>query len=235
MRSAACARLLGRAWDLAQRDPAEAAALGGPIAELLSVSSLGTMPPDEVLTWARRGLAGGDGTVSAMMICHALAQAGRLDVAFDEMTALLGRTTSRQQATDARLGRGIVGVWRNDLEQARRDLGDVLASPAEASLIGHVHASSYLAEIELRLGRLAEAVDLAETTVSLIEDADSRWLEPLPRTVAAVGRARLGDFDEARQHAAAIGQVADVHGHDTGPRRSRARVARNRQSSPRSR
>ena len=109
------------------------------------------------------------------------------------------------------ISRGIVAVWANDLEHARVELATPIRSRSE-TLLQAVNARSYLAETHYRAGRLSEAADLAETTVTLTDDAQTVWLAPLPLGVAAFALAAAGELERARRHAGAAAELAAMTG-----------------------
>src|SRR5690606_8012516 len=114
------------------------------------------------LAWARRALKeAGPGSARATALAHGLAITGRLGEAVGEMTAILEGAERPEEAADARLGRGIVRLWSNDLEGAEADLGAVAAFSEQSDLYANINARSYLAEVAIRRGAPAEAAGLA--------------------------------------------------------------------------
>ena len=203
-------RWLERASRQAERDPA-GDAIAGPVAETLAVVAVGDLRQDEAITWARRALHAPAATAAATLLCNAYAIDGSFAIAEREMDALLGGPLALPRELDARTGRGIVRLWANDLEGARRDLEQVCAAGVEHGVLHtRVNAGSFLAEVLLRLGSLAEALDTAEATAELTDDADAVWLGPLPHSVAAFALAARGEVGRARAHAAAATDLADA-------------------------
>ena len=205
--------LLTRAWEQARSEP-RAAALAAPAADLLAILALHQRRPAETSAWARRALdAGGESTTSATLLCHGLALEGGFGAAEAEMTALLAEDARPAVALDARLGRGMVRVWANDLEGARDDLEQVAALiEARGSFLADADARAFLAETDFRAGRWADALDRAEAAASLVDDAGEVWLVALPHGVAASVNAALGRLDEARAHADAARSAAEATG-----------------------
>jgi DNA-binding CsgD family transcriptional regulator len=204
--------LLEQAWSQAGDDPAGAAVLG-PVAELLGLIAISSLDAENVTLWARRALAfGGLTSLPATALAHGLAIGGSLVGAIEEMTQIMDSHPSAALAADARLGRGMVRIWANDLAGASSDLQSVASLAARTSFLSHVMSHAYLAELALREGRVAEAVDLAESTTSMVHDADATWLAPLPAGIAACALAMRGEFDRARMHAQTATVVADATG-----------------------
>ncbi|HET9609558.1 MAG TPA: AAA family ATPase [Acidimicrobiales bacterium] len=177
--------------------------VAGPAADLLAVLALHRRRGDEVVTWARRALvAGNPSGVSATLLCHGFAIDGRFADADAEMTAILAAGPPPTLALDARLGRGVVRVWANDLEGAETDLTAVDAGIAAAgSLLARVDVRSFRAEVAFRAGRWQEALGLAQSTASVVDDAGDPMLVALPHAVAAFVLSGLGRLPEAQRHA----------------------------------
>jgi DNA-binding CsgD family transcriptional regulator len=209
-------RLLADAWDRATSEDADADArrLAGPIADLLAILGINRRRGDEIVTWARRALAtGSQSGVSATLLCHGLAVDGQLAEATDEMTAILAGDPPPVLGLDARLGRGIVRVWANDLDGADQDLAAVEAGiGAVGSFLAQVDVRSYRAEVAYRAGRWPEALDLAEATASIVDDAGEPMFVALPHGVAAFVLAGMGRLAEAQRHADAAATSAEVTG-----------------------
>ncbi len=128
------------------------------------------------------------------------------------MTALLEAGRSGASRSDALLSRGIVRLWGNELDGAEHDLTEVLSLRDEPPFAVFVNASAYRAELLLRSGAVAAAAELAEETVTLVEDADAVWLVPLARSVAAFARSVQGEIDRARAHATVAVEVSEATG-----------------------
>jgi DNA-binding CsgD family transcriptional regulator len=203
--------LLERAWVQLATTP-DADEVRFDIAELRAVIAISTLRSNDALMWAERASdASAGGTLPATLLCHGKALAGDLAGAAAMVDALLATDLPAGQRTDAHLGRGIVAVWANDLERAETELSTVLRSGGE-TLLQAVNARSYLAETYYRTGRLAEAADLAETTVALTDDAQTPWLGPLPLSVAAFALAAGGELDRARAAATMAAELAAMTG-----------------------
>jgi DNA-binding NarL/FixJ family response regulator len=206
-------RMLEEAWRQASAGAsADAAVFAGAVADMLALLALHRREADETVTWARRSLATGSlSGVAATLLAHGLALDGRLHAAVQEMTALLDADPAPAPtlAVDARLGRGIIQVWANDLAGADADLAGVDAALAGGgTLLARVDVQSYRAESAYRAGRWDEALDLAEATASVVDDTGDGLLVALPRSVAAYVAAGRGRLDIARDHAAAAARCA---------------------------
>lgn len=181
------------------------------VAENLAVIALSRLDADEVIVWAKR-LDEIDGALATTMLCHGLALRGDLDEARHEATARISAASPGQPDVDARLGRGLVNLWSNRLEDARTDLASVLSGPIDHSLLQSITARSQLADVHLRLGHLVEAADLATVSIGLVEDSDAVWLTPLPHSIAAYAHTAAGNLDAAEMHATAASTYAQLTG-----------------------
>jgi DNA-binding CsgD family transcriptional regulator len=205
--------LLDRAWDRARDDPG-ARAVVAPVADLLAMLALDQRRWRDVVSWARRALdADGESGLSALLLSHGLVMTIGTDEAERQMTKLLGANPSPTLAWDARLGRGVARVWGNDLDGAEADLGDVAgAVMAHGPLLARVDVQAYRAEAAFRAGRWRHALDLAEATASIVDDAGQPWLGALPHGVAAYVLAAQGEVARARRHTEAAAASADATG-----------------------
>jgi DNA-binding CsgD family transcriptional regulator len=213
---AAAERWLVDAWDRARRPGTgeDARAVAAPVADLPAVLALHRRDGDGVVTWSRRALATGvPSGLSATLGCHGLALEGRFAQADLEMTALLDASPPPELRLDAQLGRGVVRVWANDLDGAESDLAAVDAERGTPrSILARVDLRSYRAEAAFRAGRWPEALDLAESTASIVDDAGDAMVVALPHAVASFVLAGMGRTAEARTHA----EVAAANARDTG-------------------
>ena len=213
---AAGERLLVDAWERAARaGPGDdAAAVAAPVADLLAILALHRRDGPAIVAWARRALAtGSQSGLSAALSAHGLAIEGRLAEAIDEMSAILAADPPPVRRLDALLGRGIVRVWANDLEGAAGDLAAIEADTgAPRSTFVRVDVRSYRAEEAFRSGRWAEALDLAESTASIVDDMGDPMLVALPHGVAAFVLAGMGRLRGARAHVDAATANADETG-----------------------
>jgi DNA-binding CsgD family transcriptional regulator len=208
-------QFLTHAWTQATTDgDGDGMGLAGPAADLLAILSVHRRRTADATTWARRALdAGGDSASSATTLCHGLGMAGEIAEAEAQMTDLLATDTRPAILLDARLGRGVVRMWADDLDGARADLMEVLAEVDEhGSFLAEANVRSFLAELDFRAGRWDAALDRAEGAASVVDDAAEAWLEGLPHGVAATVLAARGKVDEARPHAAAATASAEATG-----------------------
>lgn len=214
--SAAAERWLADAWDRARRPGAgeEVRAVAAPVADLLAILALHRRDGPGVVTWSRRALSTGvPSGLSAMLGCHGLAIEGRFAEAVEEMTAILATDPPPALRLDAQLGRGVVRVWANDLEGAEADLAAVDAEGGTGrSILARVDVRSFRAEAAFRAGRWAEALDLAESTASIVDDAGDPMVVALPHAVASFVLAGMGRMAEARAHA----DVAATNARESG-------------------
>ena len=199
---------LERASEQADGSPVDEV-LASPVAETLAVLAVGDLRQEEALVWAERALATPGSTISATVLCNAYGIDGSFATAERRMDALLATGLSPHATLDALTGRGVVRLWRNDLEGALVDLEGVrLAGVEHGAFHTHVNAGAFLAETHLRLGSLDVAIDTATATATLTDDADAIWLGPLPHSVAAFALAAHGDLGRARAHAARATELA---------------------------
>lgn len=181
------------------------------IAECLAVIAISTIDTEAILAWAQRLEDTGAATLATTLRCHGLALQGDLDEARRQASALVATEATGHPDADARMGRGIVSLWSNHIEDARRDLSSVLNGPIDHSLMQSLVARSHLADAHLRAGHLVEAADLADIAIGLLDDSQAVWLTPLPHSVAAYAHTAAGDLDRARQHA----EVASMYARAT--------------------
>ena len=207
---------LTRAWNQASAATLGSpdARLAGPAADLLAILALQERRTTDTAAWARRALrAGSESTTAATILCHALALDGDLAGAESEMTVLLDSGPSAAVGMDARLGRGVVRVWANDLDGAGADLAEVARQVGErGSFLAEATVRSFQAEADYRAGRWQDALVTAEVAASIVDDAGEMWLAALPHGVAASVLAALGRTPEAERHAEAAGAAADATG-----------------------
>ncbi len=210
-RLAEAEELLTRAWG-GLADSGEPDTLVGPVADMLAIFAEHRGRFDEVAAWARTALdAGSQSLSSAMMLSFGRAVVDGPAAAADELARVLAGARSANVALDARLGLGIAQLYANRLEEAERTLVAVLASPrVRGSMLAFVNARMHLADRHFRAGRWADALDLAETTASIVADSGQEWLALLPHGIAAVVLAGQGQEARAREHAAATASLAEA-------------------------
>jgi DNA-binding CsgD family transcriptional regulator len=212
----AAERWLADAWDRARRPGAgeDACAVAAPVADLLAILALHRRDTAGIVTWSHRALETGvPSGLSATLGCHGLALEGRFDEAVQEMTAILASDPPLELRLDARLGRGVVRVWADDLDGAESDLAAVDAeSGTLRSILARVDVRSFRAEAAYRAGRWPEALDLAESTASVVDDAGDPMAVALPHAVASFVLAGMGRMAEASAHAEAAAANARATG-----------------------
>lgn len=209
-------RLFTDAWERAADSGEETAMrlVAGQAADMLSVLGLHRRDGVQIVTWARRAMATGSASgLSATLACHGMAIDGRFAEAEAEMTAILAGDPDPGLRLDARLGRGVVRVWANDLENAAVDLEAVDADDAATrSVLARVDLRSFRAEVAFRSGRWSQALDLAETAASIVDDVDDPLIVALPHAVAAFVLAGMGRVADAHAHAQVAAASAALSG-----------------------
>jgi DNA-binding NarL/FixJ family response regulator len=212
----AAERWLADAWDRARRPGAgeDARAVAAPVADLLAILALHRRDAAGILAWSHRALETGvPSGLSATLGCHGLALEGRFADAVQDMTVILASDPPPELRRDAQLGRGVVRVWADDLDGAESDLAAVDAeSGTLRSILARVDVRSFRAEAAYRAGRWPEALDLAESTASVVDDAGDPMAVALPHAVAAFVLAGMGQLAEARAHAEAAAANARATG-----------------------
>jgi DNA-binding NarL/FixJ family response regulator len=198
------------AWERRSEHPE----LAGPVADMLAILAEHQGRFDAVAAWARRALeAGSESMSSATMLCFGTAVVDGPAQAAEALGTVLAETPTAKVRLDAQLGLAIAEIYSNRLEQAEQTLAGVLASPhVRGSLLMYVNGRSYLAERHFRAGRWADALDLAETTASMLADTGEDWLAVLPRGIAAYILAAQGLDARAREHATATTAIAEAVG-----------------------
>ncbi|MEV7013077.1 AAA family ATPase [Streptosporangium sp. NPDC051022] len=111
-----------------------------------------------------------------------------------------GVPDGRPELLDGLVSRGVLRLWTDDLDGARRDLGAAASARSGLVHLGPL-AVAYLAEAEYRSGRWEDAVARSEQAVSLAQDSGQRWLLCLAHTVAAYPLAGRGAWQAAAAHA----------------------------------
>jgi DNA-binding NarL/FixJ family response regulator len=184
------------------------------VADMLAIVATALGRYDELATWSRRAVAGGQGSLnSAAMLFYGVSLDADLASAERELSALVDERRDDDVGLGARLARGMCLVARNELERAEADLTAAsLAPQVQGSIQAFVNARSFLAECHFRMGSWERARDLAVSTTSIVDDAGAQWMSALPHTVAAVVLAGQGDFDAARAHADEARATAEALG-----------------------
>jgi DNA-binding NarL/FixJ family response regulator len=210
-------RLLLDAWEACGPDDREVASH---TASSLGALSVNQGRATETVTWTARAreLATPEDAAQALATTvHAISLAvlGRYDDAA-ALVAHLPAAVARPARgdDDALLARGVLALWRGDLEAARADLDAIVAAtrergPAHAAVMGLY----YVADAELRLGLWDDALRHGELAVSLAEEAGLGWTAAIAHASAAAPLAMRGEFDAATVHVdaarAAAARLAD--------------------------
>lgn len=211
--------LLGEAWQ--QWDPAAEAGLGALVAADLAQVCSGQLRSEEAAEWARRAIDASTDpeltTTALSVLVPCLGRVGRPAEAFTAPASLPdGHSETASIQVEAVLGRGMVRLWIDDLEQAREDLSAVLEAcrdrPASRQALV---ALGMLAETEYRLGAWDESVAHGAQVVSLVEDSEQVWFGAFAHAAATRALAPRGHFEQAEIHARAASQAGQVMGDAT--------------------
>ena len=195
-------RLLSRAWEAGPAGP-EAAHAASQLAQLCLIQGRGA----EAADWARRVLdaypEGGPAVAALSRLMVGLANSGRAEEALSlvegapEMPEQLGPAQ-----VDMLLGRGLVRLWTDSLEGARKDL--VAATEALRSW-GHLKELAifltHLSDAEYRLGLWDDSAAHADQAASLAEDSDQTWLLGGTHAMVVFPLASRGLWELAGSHA----------------------------------
>lgn len=177
-------------------------------AEALAVIGISTLDTDAVIRWSDELGAAGPTTLATTLRCHGLTLRGQLGTALDEAAALVAAEPPGSVDFDARVGLGLLLVWSNQVEEGLPLLSSLLTGPSDQTLMQTLSVRSHLADAHLRLGNLQHAMDLAALAVELLDDAEARWLTPLPHSLVAYACAATGDLARAERHAQAASAYA---------------------------
>ncbi|MEV8635325.1 AAA family ATPase [Streptosporangium sp. NPDC051023] len=214
-------RLLVQAWQEGRPD------LGRRAAEQLAWLCLAQSQGAQTVEWARRAIAlgpspgphdlpspgprdfpadGPHGLRDVLALGHGIS--GRFAEGLDLVAGTPGEgADGRPELLDGLVARGVLRLWTDDLDGARRDLGAAASARSGLVHLGPM-ATTYLAEAEYRSGRWEEALARSEQAVSLAADSGQRWLLCLAHTVAAYPLAGRGDWQAATAHADAAARWA---------------------------
>ena len=205
---------LERAWGQSSADPG-LASIAAPIADMLALAALDSGDWVGTRDWAERAVARSSSSgISATLLAHGLVMTRQAPEAERRMSALVDdRADQPLRAIDARVGRGVARLWANDLDGAVDDLRAAAAHLGrQGSLVAQAEVDAHLAEVALRAGRWAEALDLASSATAVVDDADAVWLGALAHGVLAFVLAARGDVAAADRHAALAAGSARVTG-----------------------
>ena len=195
---------LERAWGQSSVDPG-LASIAAPIADMLALAALDRGDWAGTRDWAERAVARSSSSgLSATLLAHGLVMTRQAPEAERRLSALVDAGADQPlRAIDARVGRGVARLWANDLDGAVDDLRAAAAHLGrQGSLVAQAEVDAHLAEVALRAGRWAEALDLASSATAVVDDADAVWLGALAHGVLAFVLAARGDVAAADRHAA---------------------------------
>ena len=117
---------------------------------------------------------------------------------------------------DVLSGRGLLRLWCHDLAGAAEDFEASLEMGRHGPFVARETARFYLAEVRYRQGRWDEAVALAQTAASVIDDTEQAWMAAIPHATAARPLAARGStaaaehLRRAEVAAALVGGVSAV-------------------------
>jgi DNA-binding CsgD family transcriptional regulator len=200
---------LANAWDQVTGTGPPADALAGRIAALRATTAVDRADGPNGLRWARAALERAGAAAADCSAGHMLAMScalvGRLDEGIAELTAAIGAGPAGPAAlADLHLGRGVLRLWAHDLAGGAEDLGVCLAAWGPGgTFVSRETARFFLAELHFRAGRWDDAVVVAETAASIVDETDQVWLAAFSHAVAVLPLAARGETDRAAVHLAA--------------------------------
>lgn len=194
-------RLLTRAWEgAAGVDPATAGRVCLLLANLCSLQ----MRNAEAAAWSQRALDSGSPEVvtrAVGILLPCMGAAGRAGQALALLPSLLDEATLEGDAV-ARLGRGMVRMWTDDVRGGADDLAAVVAaSSAHPASSTGLLALGFLAEAEYRLGDWDASAQHGQLAVTLARDSGQVWMEPFTHAAAAWAVAARGTAAGGEDHA----------------------------------
>lgn len=101
------------------------------------------------------------------------------------------------------VARGMVRLWTDDLDGARRDLTAAVDRAIRGETMRTAQALGFLGEVEYRRGALDEAVLHAELAVGDAEENNRSWDYAMLHALASYPLAAQGEWEKADSHAAA--------------------------------
>ena len=141
-----------------------------------------------------------------------LALAGRGEEALTELSIV----DEQLSGLDGLCARGMIRLWTDDLDGARRDLTSAVDRATRGEYLRIAQAIGYLGEVEYRLGALDDAVLHTELAVGDAEENDRYWDYALLHGLASYPLAAQGEWERAESHAAAATRWARRVGAPTG-------------------
>jgi ATP/maltotriose-dependent transcriptional regulator MalT len=116
-------------------------------------------------------------------------------------------------STELLVGRGVLRVYTEDVEGARRDLERVRSITRERGpFVDFLISLFYRSDLEYRIGRWDDAVTYGELAASVAEDANQPWVLALVHGVAAFPLASRGEWEPAQRHASRAREAAEQLG-----------------------
>jgi DNA-binding CsgD family transcriptional regulator len=206
---------------LTDLDP-DARRLAGAVAAALAVIAVDRADGEGGVRWARRAIDLDPREAARGSTAHLLAGASALSGRFEEGLAELeqiGAASGDEPGpvtADVLSGRGLLRLWCHDLTGAAGDFERSLEMGRHGSFVGRETARFYLAEVRYRQGWWDEAVALAETAASVIDDTEQAWMAAIPHATAARPLAARGSssaaehLERAEAAAAMVGGVSAV-------------------------
>jgi DNA-binding CsgD family transcriptional regulator len=137
-----------------------------------------------------------------------LALAGRAREALDGLSA--AGEPGAGGGLETLASRGIIRLWTDDLDGARRDLRAVVERASRGEALRMAQALGFLGEVEYRRGALDDATDLTEQAVGDAEENERFWDFALLHALACYPRAACGDWERAEQHAQRAAEWASI-------------------------
>lgn len=119
-------------------------------------------------------------------------------------------------ALELLVARGVVELWTDDLDGARRHLGEAVNRAYRGEALRINQALAFLGDAEYRSGQLADSVLHTELAVGDAEENQRFWDYALLHGLACQTRAARGDWAQAEAHAAAAAQWAPLVGTRAG-------------------
>lgn len=179
-------------------------ALAARIAEQLSFSQFLRGSSTDGAVWAERASAlarhrpGTDLVRTAHL--HGLAVSGKLREGLRLSAWLPAAAVATVSELDALLGRGLLLIHSDDIEQAVAELTAVVAASPLRSVQHRLVALAALGWAEFHFGNWDDAAAHAEAAVSGALDTDQAWFEPIAHGLAALVPAARGEWQAAAAH-----------------------------------
>ena len=126
------------------------------------------------------------------------------------------RARGLSPALEPLVARGVVELWTDDLDGARRHLGEAVNRAYRGEALRVNQALAFLGDAEYRSGLLEDSVLHTELAVGDAEENQRFWDYALLHGLACQTRAARGDWAQAQAHAAAAAQWAPLVGTRAG-------------------